>query len=322
MGALEICGPLCFAKFLKNDNPNIKLFYKILNDNDWKKSIFVDEYKNIIIKISYNNYYNENNYLITTHYGVMWQKNNIYNNIMNNHKINYISGIAWINLDRAIHRKTHMENILQNINIPSYRISAVDGKNEDFYKIINGINLERKMNNYEIACTLSHLKAIQHVSKLEGSYFIICEDDIIFSNLNIINTDLENIIKKCPDFDILLLHKIYIHKLNEEYTNWNEHINRLGIDYQIAGAAAYVISRKGINNILGKANYENNILNYNMTNKFDVSDMFLYIHSNTYVYKYNFIAVLGVDSNIHAEHIIHHNRCEEVQNKYILENCI
>ena len=125
------------------------------------------------------------------------------------YKINYINGIAWINLDRSIDRKINMENILKNIHIPSYRIKAVDGKNEDVRKIMNGINLERNMTNSEIACTLSHLKAINYLSKLKGYYFMICEDDVIFDNINVINEDLKNIIKKCPDFDILLLNKSY-----------------------------------------------------------------------------------------------------------------
>ena len=159
--------------------------------------------------------------------------------------INALDGIDviyWINLDRAIDRKMHIENILQNINVPSYRISAVDGEyKEDIYKIIAGLNLERNMNNYEIACTLSHLKAIQYVSKLDGDYFMICEDDIIFNNLNIGNNDLEKIIKKCPDFDILILHKLYKHKLNKEYTNWNKHINKFGPDHKIFGTSKFCI---------------------------------------------------------------------------------
>ena len=48
--------------------------------------------------------------------------------------------------------------------------------------------------------------------------------------------------------------------------------------------------------------------------------MFLFKNTTTYVYKYNYISVLGIDSNIHNDHIIHHNKCEEVQDRYILEN--
>lgn len=233
------------------------------------------------------------------------------------YKINYINGITWINLDRSINRKKNMENILKNINIPSYRINAVDGKNEDVHKIINGINVKEKMTNYEIACALSHLKAINYVSKLKGDYFMICEDDVIFDNINVINEDLKNIIQNCPEFDILLLTKSYKKKLPSTYTNWNNYFKN---NIWITGAVCYIISRKGIENILKIANYENNILHYDKSIYFSNSDKFLYLNSNTYVYKYNYISTLGTDSEIHSSHLDFHNTCIEKQNKYILED--
>ena len=53
---------------------------------------------------------------------------------------------------------------------------------------------------------------------------------------------------------------------------------------------------------------------------FDVSDMFLFKNTNTFVYKYNYFSVSGLDSNIHDNHITHHNKCEEVQDRYVLSN--
>jgi mannosyltransferase OCH1-like enzyme len=321
-GALEICGPQCFSKFIIN-NYNIKLHCYFENDN-WKESLFIDSNKNILIKISYYDYYNENNYVNTSHYSVMWSNRTVYNNIiLNYNKINHIDGIAWINLDRSKNRRNNMENILKNIDIPNYRISAIDGKNEDVKNIINGINVVRNMNDYEIACSLSHIKAISFLSELDGNYFMVFEDDIELRNINIINDELKNIINKCPEFDILILHKIYINRLNEEYVNWNNNINKLGEDYQIGGTASYIITRSGINKINNICNFTDiNNFNFNKCYKFDVADMFLFKNTTTYVYKYNYISILGIDSNIHNDHIMHHNKCEEIQDKYILENSI
>lgn len=54
-------------------------------------------------------------------------------------KINkYINGfdiIYWINLDRSIDRKNHMENVLNKISIKNSRIPAVDGRNLDDFDI-------------------------------------------------------------------------------------------------------------------------------------------------------------------------------------------
>lgn len=67
-----------------------------------------------MIKISYKGYYEENNYLNSNHYGIMWENRNIYNNlIINYNKINFIDGIVWINLDRSVDRRNNMENILK-----------------------------------------------------------------------------------------------------------------------------------------------------------------------------------------------------------------
>jgi GR25 family glycosyltransferase involved in LPS biosynthesis len=219
--------------------------------------------------------------------------------------------------------KINMENNLKNINIPNYRISAIDGKNNNINNYFQGIKLARKMNNYELACTLSHIKAITFLSKLEGEYFMVLEDDVEFRNINFIKDSLQNIINNCLNFDILMLHKIYIERLNELYIHWNNHIDKLGEDYQIAGASSYIISRSGINKIIDIVKFidlENFI--FDSSYIFDVSDMFLFKNTNTYVYKYNYISVLGIESNIHNDHVIHHNKCEEVQDRYILESFI
>lgn len=43
-------------------------------------------------------------------------------------KINGISSINWINLDRSPDRRKNMESLLNNVNVPKNRISAIDGK--------------------------------------------------------------------------------------------------------------------------------------------------------------------------------------------------
>jgi DNA-binding ferritin-like protein (Dps family) len=179
------------------------------------------------------------------------------------------------------------------------------------------------MNNNEIATTISHIKAITFLSEIIGNYFMVCEDDIELRNINFIKDNLENIISKCPKFDILMLHKIYIDILSEDYTNWNNHINKLGEDYQIAAASCYIISKSGINKITNISNYKdiNNFI-FKKSYIFDVADMFLFKNTNTFVYKYNYISISGIDSNIHNSHIEHHNKCEEIQDKYILEKFI
>jgi GR25 family glycosyltransferase involved in LPS biosynthesis len=218
-------------------------------------------------------------------------------------KINFIDGIVWINLDRSTERKNKLENILKNISIPNYRISAIDGKT----LVKPNYNYEREMSCYEIACTQSHIKSIKFLSELAGDYFMVCEDDICFNNLSYFTEDLEKIIKNSPKFDILIIHKIYLYNLEEEYIDWNDHINKYGLNHQICGTACYIVSIDGINNILNK------------TDNFDVADMYLYKNLRTFVYKYNFASVRGVDSEIHCDHLEYQNKSEIFQNKIIID---
>ena len=219
-------------------------------------------------------------------------------------KINFIDGIVWINLDKSTERKNKLENILKNISISNYRISAIDGKT----LVKPNYNYEREMSCYEIACTKSHIKAITFLSELSGDYFMVCEDDICFNNLYFIKNDLETIIKNAPKFDILMIYKTYLKYLEEEYTNWNNHINKNSIFHQISGAGCYIVSREGINNILNKKD------------NFDVADMYLYKNIKTFVYKYNLISNYNISSEIHSEHLNFHNNSDNFQLKIALDN--
>jgi len=209
-------------------------------------------------------------------------------------KINGIDHILWVNLDRSHDRKIYMENIFSKINIPNTRISAIDGKN---YNLTESTNLFHKMNNYEIATTLSHIKAISSLQNLDGNYFCICEDDIALDNIKYFTNDLNDIISKAPNFDILLITKIYNTKLKELYTKWVP---------GIYSTACYIISKKGIDNFINHSSYNKDNNNFNIMYPMSVADHYIYNYVNTYVYKYNFINTLDTTSLIHPEYLSIH----------------
>lgn len=313
--SLSITGPGLMGKHITN---NI-LFYYYMKNDDWQNNVIKkkDDSK-LIIKTSYNGYYDENNYLNTSHYSVLWKEHRVFvntSNMIDYSKINFINCIGWINLDRSTERRTNMESILSNINVPNIRISAIDGKTENVREYIN---VDTKMSNYEIACSLSHLKAIMHLSKMDGEYFMICEDDINFNYINLFEETLKDIILNSPPFDLLLINKIYDKKIIDNYIQWNEEAKK-GHDYHIAGAGCYIVSREGINNVLKLFSYDslNNIFNFK-NNNFNVSDVFLYMNTNTFVYKYNFVNINCFDSEIHPEHIEWHITSRNAQIKDIL----
>ena len=92
--------------------------------------------------------------------------------------VNYMDGtdvIYWINLDRSVDRKNHMEKIFQDPvfqNSKIERISAVDGKNPNIvYPKLNF--MYKQKNDYEYACMLSHLESIRRFSKTDYDVALI-----------------------------------------------------------------------------------------------------------------------------------------------------
>jgi GR25 family glycosyltransferase involved in LPS biosynthesis len=288
----------------------LKLHYinnGIFENRIYKLDLPNDFDHNIYKKINYD-LENLNETELKKHYYKFGKnENRIYNysEFLNN-KINFIDNILWINLDRSNKRKEYMNSLLKDIKIPNNRISAVDGKILDLNSLIN-CNFEHKMSNYEIACTLSHIKAINYAKKLNGENFMICEDDIAFDNLKYINKSLDNIINNAPSFDILLIYKTYFHNLNNEYEKWIDYLSYNPIDH-IGGTVCYIISRKGIEKLCNIVNYDdiNNTFKFNTNDKFHVADIYIYQNLETYVYKYNFINTLVEESDIHNEHLQYH----------------
>ncbi len=317
--SLHITGPGLLSKFINN---NI-FFNNNIQNNDWKNSYFTDiNYNKIIIKISYKNYYNENNYLNTEHYGLLYEQKKVFNTNSDiiKKKINGIDAILWINLDKSVDRRKKIKSLLKNVDIINFHIEAIDGKNDDVNKIVN-IPKERILSDYEIACCLSHIKACNISKFLQGNYFMICEDDISFNNLVLSNIDLKEIIENAPYFDILMLHKIFYQPFHVKYINWNDYLKNTGI--QISSAACYIISRNGANKLSSIAKYNNDndyTLDKNIT--FDVSDMYIFKNLETIVYQHNFITISDNESTIHSSHDIPNNESHRANTFWMIDNLL
>jgi hypothetical protein len=168
---LSITGPKVWGSYIS------EYLYKNHKTNDnWKQNVIIDKNTSqIIAKTSYPEYYEINNYFNTKHYSKLWYDKNVYYKMADNYynKLNGISYILWINLDKSTDRKEAMKNQLKNINIPNIRISAIDAtKYTDHQQLINLKN-NRNLRLPEVGCLLSHLKAINMAHQLDGEYFLI-----------------------------------------------------------------------------------------------------------------------------------------------------
>ena len=286
-------------------NAYLKVLKLMTNYNDlyeyYKQPIFCDSAIETINKIKYNLKFRLNNFINN--------KNELINN-NNLKKINGIDHIVWINLDRSLDRKNKMETQFENIKMPITRISAIDGKVEDF----SGFNyLERPMSNYEKAVTLSHIKAYSYLSSVEGNYFLVLEDDVKLSNFKFFESDLNKIINDAPIFDILLIQKIYTKPLKNLYTKWNA---------DIFSAAAYIITKEACNKLMKIAAKCENNNNFTIISKLSIADYFLYYKLNTWVYKYNFLTTTDEDSIIHSNHINIHINSSNYQYNTIINDLV
>jgi len=295
-----------------------KLLYKLAKEHilykfnnkfeDLSEYIVAD--KKILINCSYYNYYYENNYLQNYHYNLLWSSQKVFNEKYDYHKIDFIDHIVWINLDKSTKRQNHMNNLLKNIKVPSTRISAIDGTKGDLRKTMISLDIKTiYTSNPEIGCTLSHIKAISHLSTLVGEYFLVLEDDVTLDNLCLFDITLKDIVTTCPTFDILQIHGITEDVIPYANTVEATKISRKDFKpFKTWSTAAYIISRRGIDNFMKKKGYFKNNKLMIIDKNFDIADIYTYRNMGVYSYKYNFFSTQEYDSDIHNNHLESHKK--------------
>ncbi|QDR82045.1 glycosyltransferase family 25 protein [Sporomusa termitida] len=107
-----------------------------------------------------------------------------------------------INLDRSPERLLQMQQRLSRLNLPFQRCVAIDGGLVNFSeKEINADEYERCHGKYvtttEVACYISHYRALEMFVASDKEFALILEDDMEFSNdfplvLNDLTTNHDN----------------------------------------------------------------------------------------------------------------------------------
>ncbi|HCO67739.1 MAG TPA: hypothetical protein DIT04_08320 [Dysgonomonas sp.] len=96
-----------------------------------------------------------------------------------------------INLDRAKDRLEMMEKEFSQYSMSFERIEAVDAKNLEKYDYIVKNKYDRDLVPGEIACSLSHIKAIKTFYESGKSFGLILEDDAVLCD------DFRNVVENC-----------------------------------------------------------------------------------------------------------------------------
>jgi GR25 family glycosyltransferase involved in LPS biosynthesis len=182
--------------------------------------------------------------------------------------------IFWINLERALERRNKMNELFLQYDLQAERIDAIDGNNINLDEYKQNYNLNSRMSKYEIACTLSHLKAIKTCYEKNLDYALILEDDITFDyfdykkdTLKFLLEELGKVNGECIQLCNIVNKKIFSNYATSE---------KLLIKSDLDGAAAYLITKNGMKKVLD--NIENNKV-------IDISEHMIFRITNNYIVK-------------------------------------
>lgn len=196
--------------------------------------------------------------------------------------------IYWINLDRRPDRKEHMEQILINNKENSFRIQAVDYKNNFFpYTVIQ----HPKLNGGEHGCTCSHIKALHYFLTIStDEYCFIAEDDLCNNYSHYWQNEHYELLKN-EDYEILQLQTTGDIYKNNAYKMIPE------MKYG-SGTTIYKIKRN-IAEIIVKNHFNQETQTVNLSNhERPIADVFIYKYGITYLLPmFNYLDVTDSDTN-------------------------
>jgi GR25 family glycosyltransferase involved in LPS biosynthesis len=163
--------------------------------------------------------------------------------------------IFYINMDKDIERRNHVESQLRNINCLYMRIRGVEGSKITDTKedTVEGIKFRNSYNlsKSELGCFLSQFKAIETAYLMGLDVVIICEDDIAFFTCPFVpkvKTVIEN---GPPDWEIL---QLYTGSGSISFDNYKtkkglEYVRREAVS-DLWSCACYAINRKGMKKLI------------------------------------------------------------------------
>ena len=215
--------------------------------------------------------------------------------------------VLYINLERSPNRRKFMEDQFREYGIENFRrVDAVDGKlfnntesgTSNDISFVNKTGKRRKDTGYEIACTLSHVKAIKQAYDNNLGTVLVLEDDASLELMPLWKFDIPQIIANAPsDWNIIQIqHSSDSVDLDYKYIK----------DMIYRGTAAYVINTDGQRNVL--SHVQNNVVTF-----WDDLEADIYIYETAginYVLSTPLIITSNEDMNstIHSKHTKAHIR--------------
>ena len=224
----------------------------------------------------------------------------------------------WINIDTSIDRKNFIEKQLATKKIENFRINAETPETISLFSIIrhnDSINTPE-----EIACIISHLKAIKKGYEDGDEYFCVMEDDMDINNIDF--TKLFKYIKNAQEKDTNKIelvqlfsnsHPFIIKMFTENTLNQNDYkefvIKR---EEDCPSTGYYLISRDGAKKLLDL--FQLSETYYDLSYSFwTAADNILYRPINSYILTYPVaLSIIKYGSTIHPQHLGNHESANNV----------
>ena len=165
--------------------------------------------------------------------------------------------VYYINLDRSGDRAIAMEAQFKRFGLHATRVKGIDGRNRDeLSRYLLSPTYHRVRFPLEIATTASHIKAIQQAYKDGASVALVLEDDVRIELLFNNPVPLTEVMTKLPsDWEILhLFGDTDLYRRTLEKSEISDDVLVVPMnDYPSVFAAAYLVSRRGMEKMMDHA---------------------------------------------------------------------
>lgn len=207
--------------------------------------------------------------------------------------------LYYINMDKSINRNNRFLSRMAKFN--NYNIIRVKAITpNDLTEYIIDIPLHCiAMHDKEKSCLLSHFKAIEMAYNNNDEYAIIAEDDMIINK----NINWEYFISKLPnDWEIIQLYYFKLKfKNNANFIKLQSDNFLIKTQNVLTSAAAYLINRKGMINILSRIKNKN--LNLLDSKNLCLADFIIFDDINRYILTSPIIKTEELDSTLNPHHV-------------------
>ena len=235
-----------------------------------------------------------------------------------------VSNIYYLNMERSVDRKKHMEALFQDPmfhGIPIEHVPAVDGTKEsiddalDFYQCMKN----PRMMATEYGCTLSHFRAIHQFAMTDDPVALIVEDDLSVEFIPYWKKSMKQWIDGAPsDWEVIQLSYILFEYLpTDDYETWEMRKN-------LCGTAAYLITNDAAKRLITYlCRFSSPVMpKYCIGSEHPIyhhADRFLYSFFRTYsTNRPPFTHRDSNDSMIHPDHVDFHAESKEKTKKLYL----